>query len=202
MSATPNRQPALATGDHWTPSHSPARFEAANSRGATPIPSASKRGSIILGSGRGRKATGVVGRSKLRFDSSFSVPGTPSRHSTDGSAAMTDTSRAGSHAGHLAAELANATQVVFAQSDEMTVTFCEDLPTEVRGVIGRGGTYASFWEEMRGKKKRKKKKKSKDTQLTSPLQTRGTTHILVVMIIQPAMLGPAIVIPASCGSTT
>ena len=36
-------------------------------------------------------------------------------------------------------------QVVFAQSDEMTVTFSEDLPTEVRGVIERGGTRLFFF---------------------------------------------------------
>lgn len=47
-----------------------------------------------------------------------------------------------SHADRLAAELANTGrkgEVVFAQSDEMTVTFSEDLPTEVKGVIERGG---------------------------------------------------------------
>jgi len=48
-----------------------------------------------------------------------------------------------SHADHLAAvaELANPSrQVVFAQSDELTATFSEDLPTEVKGLIERGGT--------------------------------------------------------------
>ena len=34
-----------------------------------------------------------------------------------------------------------------------------------------------------------------------PLQKPGTNRILAVMITQPVMLGPPIVIPASCGST-
>ena len=63
----------------------------------------------------------------------------------DGSAAIADMSHA--HADRLAAELANTSRggrkgdVVFAQSDEMTVIFSEDLPTEVRGVIERGGAH-------------------------------------------------------------
>jgi len=82
---------------------------------------------------------GLGRRSNLRFGPSFSsAPGTPPQHgNADGGTAMTDVS----HADHLAAELANTAQeVVFAQSDKMTVTFSEALPTEVRGVIGRGGT--------------------------------------------------------------
>ena len=55
-----------------------------------------------------------------------------------------------SHADGLAAELANTGrkgEIVFAQSDEMTVTFSEDLPTEVKGVIERGGTRAFMRKE-------------------------------------------------------
>src|SRR5258706_11148220 len=155
-----NRAMATATGHRSTPSksHSPGggsgRLEGASdsssSRAATPTPmsSTSKRGTIILGSGRGggggggggrRPAGGLGRRSNLRFGPSFSsAPGTPPQHgNADGGTAMTDVS----HADHLAAELANTAQeVVFAQSDKMTVTFSEALPTEVRGVIGRGGT--------------------------------------------------------------
>jgi len=155
MSVTPpssQPNPAAPTAGLLPP---PGRFDAASSRAATPMSSGSKRGTIILGSGRGRRPAGqVLARSKLPFDSSFSAsatpaaptapgtpaaptaPGTPSQHSTDGSAAFTDISRAD----RLAAGLARKGQVVFAQSGEMTVTFSEDLPTEVRGVIERGGT--------------------------------------------------------------
>lgn len=146
-----DRATATATGHRsTTPAKSQSPLEGASgstsSRAATPIPmpSISKRGTIILGSGRGggRRTAGgppVLGRrSNLRFGSSFSTPGTPpQRNSRDGGADMTDVS----HADRLAAQLANTSrEVVFAQSDKMSVTFSEDLPTEVRGVIGRGGT--------------------------------------------------------------
>ena len=148
---------ATPTGHRSTPakSQSPGsdigRLEGASgstsSRAATPnpMPSISKRGTIILGSGRGgggRRTGGgppVPGRrSNLRFGSSFSAPGTPPQHnSRDGGTPLTDVS----HADRLAVQLANTSrEVVFAQSDKMSVTFSEDLPTEVRGVIGRGGT--------------------------------------------------------------
>ena len=145
---------ATATGHRSTlsQSHSPGggngrasdrRFEEASgnsSRATTPVPisSISKRGTVILGSGRSRRAAGappVLGRrSNLRGGSSFSAPGTPPQHSsTDGGASMADVI--------YTAELASTSrEVVFAQSDEMSVTFSDDLPTEVRGVIGRGGT--------------------------------------------------------------
>lgn len=187
---------ATATGHRSTPSksHSPGSggaSDSSNSRAATPIPmpSISKRGTIILGSGRGggRRTVGglpVLGRrSNLRFGTS---PGTPPQHgNADGGTPTADVS----HADRLAAELANtARELVFAQSDKMSVTFSEALPTEVRGVIGRGGTPPSA--------------ATADSLLhvSNSLQTPGTNHILAVMTTQPVMLGPLAVIPASCGS--
>ena len=98
---------------------------------------------------------------------------------------MTDVSHADRFAA--AAELANTAQeLVFAQSDKMTVTFSEALPAEVRGVIGRGGTPRLIGSFI--------------SPISNSLQTPGTNHILAVMTTQPVMLGPPVVIPASCGS--
>jgi hypothetical protein len=72
------------------------------------------------------------------MESSLSAPGSPSQHSADEGVVTTDMS----HGARLAERLATTEkrEIVFAQSGEMTVTFWDDLPTEVRGVIERGGT--------------------------------------------------------------